>query len=223
VTISETATYYGLDGAVVGSLTLKETAVVGTDSDTVYGTGVFTPAGGGQTPVQVGLYCTFSPSLNAPCGGGIAQDFPALGIAIGVTPTLQLDMSGASFTSPVTMTGSGSPVTGPLGSLTLTIPSRTSLVIEGGKTFTSLAITGGVAGLELFPPTPTSWTVIDSEHDEQLQISLNDNTTRALTLTITQVSTGATLAAGTIYHSGSGTITYSDGTTSAIANWTVAD
>jgi len=224
VTITETATYYGLDGAVVGRLPLKETAIFKTDSDTVYGTGVFTPAGGAQTPAQVGLYCTFDPSLHEPCGGGVVQDLPDLGIAIGVTPTLTLDMSGQGFNSPVTFTGGGSPVTGPLGSLTLTNPQPTSLVIQGGTIFASLSITGGAAGLDLFPPTPTGWTVTDSQHDEQLEFAVvQGETSRSLTLTITRVSTGTTLATGALDQSGSGTIAYSDGTTSAITNWTVAD
>jgi len=223
ITITETATYYGLDGAVMGWLPLVETAVIGADSDTVYGTGLFTPAGGAQTPVQVGLYCTFNANLQAPCGGGIVQDFPTLGIAIGATPILRLQVSGESETSELTFSGGGSPVTGPLGSLALTNPSPTSLLVQGGTTFASLNIAGSVAGLVLFPPTPTGWTVADSEHDEQLQIQLLDDTTRAMALTITQASTGATLATGLIYHSGSGTITYSDGATSTITNWTLAD
>ena len=223
VNVVETATYYGPDGTVMGWMSLNENAVIGDNSDTVYGTGLFTPAGGAQTPAQLGLYCTFNPSSQAPCGGGIVQDFPELGMAIGVAPVLKLHLTGESFTAPVTFTGSGSPVTGPMGSLTLTNPSPTSLVVQGGTPFTSLTATGGEAGLELFPPTPTSWTITDSGHDEQLEISLNDDTTRDLTLTVTQVSTGTTLATGLIHRSGAGTITYSDGTTAAITNWTVAD
>ena len=50
-----------------------------------------------------------------------------------------------------------------------------------------------------------------------------NTTTRAMSLTIAQVSTGATLATGSIDHSGSGSITYSDGSTAAITSWTLAD
>jgi hypothetical protein len=50
-----------------------------------------------------------------------------------------------------------------------------------------------------------------------------DNNTRNLTITIKQVSTGITLATGALDQSGSGTITYSDGSIAAIANWTLAD
>ena len=50
-----------------------------------------------------------------------------------------------------------------------------------------------------------------------------DSNTRNLTITIKQVSTGITLATGALDQSGSGTITYSDGSIAAIANWTLAD
>jgi hypothetical protein len=82
---------------------------------------------------------------------------------------------------------------------------------------------GGAADFVLFPPTPTGWTLTDSAHDEQVQISVIDNTIRNSTLTIKQISKGITLATGAVDQSGTGTITYSDGTTAAIANWTLAN
>jgi hypothetical protein len=78
--------------------------------------------------------------------------------------------------------------------------------------------------LELFPPPLTGWTVTDSADDQQLQITVAEGTTQfSVTLTIIEVSTGATLATGVLDQSGSGAIIYSDGTTSAIANWTLVD
>jgi hypothetical protein len=122
----------------------------------------------------------------------------------------------------VSFTGGGTAVTGPIGSLTLTNPSETSLVIQGGGLFANTVASGGAAEFALFPPTPTAWTLADSSHDAQLQITVLDNTTRNLSATITQISTGNTLATGTIDQSGSGTITWSDGTIATITNWTLA-
>jgi hypothetical protein len=218
--VKETATYYGLNGTIIGTLALNETVLVGETSWNVYGLGIFTPAAGARTPVQLGLSCYLSDTTNT-CAGGVVQDFPALGIAIGAVSPLTLTIS--NFTAPVTFTGAGSVVTGPLGSLTLTAPSQTSLVVRGGTAFTSNVCSGSTAAFELFPPTPTSWTLADSTHDQQLQISVVDNNTRNLTITIKQVSTGITLATGALDQSGSGTITYSDGSIAAIANWTLAD
>ena len=217
---AETATYYGLNGTMIGTLTLNETVLVGETAWNLYGLGIFTPASGARTPVQLGLSCSLSDTTNT-CAGGVAQDFPALGIAIGAVSPLTLTVT--TVTAPVSFTGGGSVVTGPIGSLTLTAPSPTSLVIQGGTPFTSTACSGSAGAFALFPPTPTSWTLADAAHDQQLQISVVDNNTRNLTMTIKQVSTGITLATGALDQSGSGTITYSDGSIAAITNWTLAD
>ena len=232
--ISETATYYGLSGAVIGTLTLNETAEASSaGAVNVFGLGIFTPASGAHTPVQLGLYCGFASSTatTAQCGGGIAQNFPALGLAIGAVTPLALTLSapppllhlGAATTGGVTFTGGGSAVTGPIGSLTLLNPTPTALVIQGGMAYTSTTSSGSAAAFSLFPPTPTSWTLTDSAHDQQFQISVVNNTTRNLSLTVIQTSTGSTLATGAVDQSGSGTITYSDGSVAAITSWTLAD
>lgn len=63
----------------------------------------------------------------------------------------------------------------------------------------------------------------DTAHDEQFQTSVADDTSRNFTLTITQVSTGTPLATGILDHSGSGSITWPDGSVSTAANWTMLD
>ena len=219
--LAETATYYGLNGSAIGSLTLNETALVGeNDSFTVNGLGVFTAATSGATPVQLGLTCSLGQNSTV-CAGGIAQDFPQLGVAIGSVSPLTLNVAGLN--DAVTFTGSGDVVTGPIGSLTLTNPSTTSLVIQGGENYGAIAASGRAAAFSLFPPTPTDWSLTDSAHDQKFQISVVDNTTRNLSVTITQVSTGCTLATGSLDQSGTGTITWSDGTATAVTNWTLAD
>jgi hypothetical protein len=221
--LSETVTYYGLTGGNLGTATL--TVTDDADNNVLSGVGVFTPAGGLQTPVQLGLYCVDNGTPTSPCVGAVAQDFPALGLAIGAATTLNLTVNQDADGKPtnVIFTGGGSPVTGPIGSLTLINPSETSLVIQGGTVYTSTTVSGGAGAFDLFPPTPTSWTVTDAAHDEQFQISVIDNTTRNSNLTITQVSTGKTLATGSVDRSGTGNITYSDGSTAAITAWTLAD
>lgn len=108
-------------------------------------------------------------------------------------------------------------------SRSLTNPSATSLVIHGGTVYASTTSSGGAAAFTLFPPTPTSWTLTDSGHEPQFRISVVDNTARNLTMTITQLKRGTTLATGALDQSGSGTITYSDGSIAVITNWTLAD
>jgi hypothetical protein len=223
-TISEIATYYGLNGDAVGTIKLNETVEDNNSSINLYGLGIFTPSSGAQTPVQLGVYCVLSDSTTDPCAGGIAQDFPALGLAIGAVTPLTLTVNLNGVTDPVQFTGGGTAVTGPLRSLTLMNPNPpTSLEIQGGTDYATTTASGGAGAFELFPPTPTSWTLTDSAHDEEFQITLASDTTRVLNITIIQVSTKATLATGRIDQSGFGSITYSDGTAATITNWTLSD
>jgi hypothetical protein len=225
--IVETATYYGTSNSVIGTLSLNEVALNDMSANTIQlsGLGVFTPASGAKTPVQLGLYCTI-PSTAAPfpCAGGIAQDFPALGIALGSVTPLTLTVDTTAPGQPVSFTGTSSTVDqGAIGSLTLTAPSSTSMVVTGGTALTSYSSAGGAAAFSLFPPTPTSWTLTDATGNLKLQVSVVDNTTRNLTVVITQTPSGTTMATGTLDKSGTGTITYSDGTSAAVTSWTLAN
>jgi hypothetical protein len=229
VYLTETATYYGLTGTELGVLSLNESLdfTNGSSGDTnanAYGYGLFTPASGAKTPVQLGLYCNImSGAASLDCAGAVAQDFPNLNIAIGaVTPLTLVEEQGSSNDlHPMTFYGTGSVVTGALGSLTLTNPSETSLVISGGTAYAAPVVNGSVGSFDLFPPTPTSWTLTDATHDQKIVISVVDDTTRDTSILITQISTGNSLASGTVDQSGTGSITYSDTSMDAVTNWTL--
>jgi hypothetical protein len=233
MTVAETATYYSPSEAVIGSMTLNESAFLSTTGTyQVYGLGLFTPAGGARTPVQLGLACTIptpptgATSMSFPCSGGIAQNFPSLGLAMGGVTTLNLTLplnSSGAVSGALTFSGGGTTVSGAPGSLTLTNPTPSSLVINGGTAFGVDTASGGAASFALFPPTPTGWSLGDAVHDQTFQISVVDNVARTLAAAIVQNSTGKTLATATLDQSGTGSITYSDGSTAAIANWTLAD
>src|SRR5471032_362832 len=232
IAVSETATYFSPGDSIIGTMTLNET-ILSPASNTelqLYGLGIFTPAKG-TTPVQLGLYCTIpatdpnATSATAQCGGGIAQDFPLLNLAIGAVTPLNLTIPFDALGDPsgVTFMGGGTSVTGPPGSLTLTNPAPASLVINGGSSFATTTSSGGAAAFSLFPPQPTAWSLSDAAHDQKFSISVVDNIARNLAATIVQVYTGKTLATATIDQSGTGAVTWSDGTTAAITSWTLAD
>ncbi len=232
IVIAETATYYGLADAELGTLTLNETlsqVLVGgqVGEAIVHGLGIFTPSVGVRTPVQLGLYCTIpanviTSSATLPCAGGIAQDFPALGMAIGAVTPLTLIVESLATDGPLTFSGTGSTVNrGPLGSLILTAPSATSMAITGGTTFASYSSMGGAGAFALFPPTPTSWVLADPASGLQVQITVLNNTMRNLSVAIAQTSSGAMLATGAVDQSGTGTITYSDQSVEQVTSWTL--
>jgi hypothetical protein len=224
--LTETTSYYSSGGTIIGTMTLTE-AITRTYSPghffpdvLVNGLGVFTPAGVLHTPVQMGLACNIpSVATTLTCTGGIGQDLPGLGVAIGALTSMTL----TSDSKTLTFSGSGSMVTGTMGQLVLTNPSGSSFVFQGGTLYATTTASGSAGALELFPPTPTSWTLTDAAHDQKILISVIDDTSRSSSVTITQVSTGRALATGTVDQSGTGTITYSDRSVAAITSWTLAD
>lgn len=228
-TINETATYLGVDGSQHGTLNLTEAiSFATTNLIQIYGIGLFTPSNGAPA-TQLGLTCSisFSDSGSAstlPCQGGVAQNLASLGVAIGsVTPITLSPLSG-STTNGVVFSGSGSTlVSGPLNSLKLIAPSTETLAVQGGANFGTSASKGSVATFALFPPTPTSWSVIDEAHGLQFNISVVDNVRRNLSATISEIATGNNLATATLDQSGTGNIRFSDGSTTPIINWVLAD
>ncbi len=162
---------------------------------------LITPAFGVRTPVQLGLYCT---------------------IPVGAVTPLTLQVQFLAAQGPVAFSGTGSTVdTGALGSLTLTAPSAASMLVTGGSSFASYSTSGSAAAFELFPPTPTSGTLTDPVSGMQIEVTVASNTQRNLTLSITQPSSGAALAAGAIDQSGTGSMTYSDGSVEQVTSWTL--
>jgi len=224
--IKETATYHDLNGATLGSLTVNEMLTSTSKAIVANGLGIFTPASGARTPVQLGLYCTMPTNGSSmPCGGGVAQDIRSLKLAVGaVTPLTLVPVRNASGAiTKLTFSGGGSVVTGPIGSLKLTNPVTTKLVVQGGTSYATTHAKGSAGGFDLFPPTPTSWTLTDAAHDQRILISVIDNTTRASNITITQISTGKTLAIGHVDQAGTGSITLSGSTLAKITSWTLEE
>jgi uncharacterized protein YjdB len=219
------ATYLGPTGTSLGTTTFDESADLSLSGNVVtgsiYGLGTFTPVNGAPS-VSLGLNCTLSAQATSlPCQGGIVQNLPAFSKAIGSVTSLTVTPSDQAG-GPVTFVGTSVLTTGSLDGLTLTAPQPQSLVVQGGTQFGTTSDGGGEGTFSLFPPTPTGWTVSDTGHDQTFTINVASNTVRNLVGTITRISTGAVLATVALDQSGTGTITYSDGTGAAITNWTLA-
>jgi len=232
ISISESATYLGPAGATLGVLALSESVVFaeasgGTSSDTVDGTGTFTPQDGAP-PVSLGLECEIPAGSSTPppfvCSGAVAQPFPALGLSLATVAPLTISLTpisgGGDDDDSVVFSGTQSTSeSGATGALSITTPTPTTFVIAGSGTPMPSNTTSGHAALfALFSPTPTGWTVTDAT--DGTAFTLNLVSTTQLTGTVTSAA-GATLARLSLDASGSGTIGYTGGGSAPVTNWTL--
>ena len=138
----------------------------------------------------------------------------------GVTWTAQNGVPGSGEMLQFVSTGS-SAYSGALNALQLTEPTVQSLAIAGGTEYGSTKFTGHSGDLVVFAPAPTAWTGTDAAHNQQFEIT--ENSSRQFTGSITQISPAKALATFTVDRSGTGSVTYSDGSKAAIVNWLPAD
>jgi hypothetical protein len=230
INVVETADYMSPTGFKLGTMAINENAVLdGEDIKGVSGLGQFR-ASGSNAKIDLGLACKFS-DLSAdkvppfPCEGGIAQDFPKLNEALASVTPLTLTLEGKNGTKGVKFSGTKSDmVTGALGALSITTPMRFKLGIGGTSNSYGTAVTGGsAASFSLFPPKPTSWTIVDKKHDVTFSIAVQSNTTRASKGKVVQTSTGNALATFNVDQSGTGAITYSDKSTATVSSWLLSE
>ncbi|MDP9027893.1 MAG: hypothetical protein M3N46_10150 [Actinomycetota bacterium] len=217
-TATASVAYTGTAGAALGTLATSASATFVGNGIKLEGTGTFTRAGAG--PVSLGLACQSASDTVLNCQGGVTQDFTALGHALGSVTPLQLTVGG-DVSNPITFTGSGSSTAvAPLGALSITSPDAVNLAIAGATpATTTITTTGQAGGFVLFPPTPTGWTITDAADDVAFAISVVDNTTRALTATVTQLSTKKVLAQLALDQSGTGTVTYAGQKAAPVGSW----
>jgi hypothetical protein len=138
----------------------------------------------------------------------------------GVTWTVKNTIPGEGQLLHYASTGS-SVVVGPLGALKMTAPTASTLAVTGGTSYGSATFAGYAGDLAVFIPTPTGWTATDTAHNLRLQITESASGTFAGSMT--QISTGKTMSSFTLDRSGTGSITYSDGSKAAVTNWLPAD
>jgi hypothetical protein len=220
--LTASAVYTSPTGIPQGTLALDEQANgAGLNHiGTMHALGTYTSLTGGPT-VQFGFACNnLSGSHNVGiCEQGIVQNFPGLTASYGSVATLGLDSTSAGV---LTLSGSAVLTSGASGALALTVPDATSLLVTGGTNYGTAVDAGSAASFTLYPPTPTGWTVTDATDDQLFTISLVDNITHHYSGTVKRISTGATLASFTLDQSGSGSITYTDGSTASITTWIVS-
>jgi hypothetical protein len=221
------ATYTGPNGDKLGTLSLEETVVISGKGVHFVAIGGFVPARGGAA-VSLGLICSVPPGSKTEiaqhCQVGIAQDFPALGLALAsITPVLRIvHVAGNSYT--VSFTGSGSLVSAETGKLSIVTGSSKKLGIMGASEADGTTrLAGSAAEYALFPPMPTGWTVTDKAAGARFSIQVASDTLRNSIGNITKISNRMPLASFAVDKSGTGTIDYSDGSRAAVTAWILSD
>lgn len=217
-TATASVAYSGMTGEALGTLTTSANAALAGSGINLEGTGTFTRPG--TSPASLGLACQSTSDTQLNCQGGVAQDFTALGHSVGSITPLQLTTNG-DLSSPITFQGSGnSTAVAATGALSIVSPDAATLAITGATPMPgSSTVAGQAGGFVLFPPTPTGWTITDKAHDVSFAITVTDNATRALSATVTQLSSNDVLATLTLDKSGTGTITYLGDTPAPITSW----
>jgi len=221
------ASYSAVDGITpLASLVTSASVTLGSDQSLyLHGLGHLVGVAGANVSANLGLVCGAPGGAQAlPCAGGIVQDFSTLGVAIGSVSPLSLSSAADNSLDFVSVTPAAFSSSAP-GGLSLGYLDATdqALNITGGSTYGSDEVTGNVATFSLLPPPPTFWNSIDSGHDLRFDIAVTDATTRGLDVTIKRISTGVPRASGHLDQSGSGVITFSDGSSAPVRSWVIGE
>jgi len=222
-----TTGYFAVDGLTpLASLVTTASVTLGSDQSLyLHGLGHLVGAAGSNVAADLGLVCGAPGGAQAlPCAGGIVQDFTTLGVAIGSVSPLSLSSAADDSLDFVSVTPAAFSSSAP-GGLSLGYLDATdqALKITGGSAYGSDEVTGTVATFSLLPPPPTLWNSIDSGHDLRFDIAVTDATTRGLDVTIKRISSGSTRASGHLDQSGSGLITFSDGSSAPVRSWVMGE
>jgi hypothetical protein len=226
IPLKGTATVYSKAGVKQGILALNDKMYTISPTETgLAGVGTFTPVSGPK--IQMGLACRIPKSgTSESCIGGLAQNFPKIGKAIASLTPMTLSRTTIGDKTKVTFTESAPPklVTGPLSTLGLVLNSANKLVITGPAVqYGTDTVDGSTADFIPYPPKPTVWNVIAAARGGRFDLALADATKHTYTGTVKQLPGGAKLAQISLDQSGSGSITYSDGSSAKISHWTLAN
>ena len=227
--ITATSVYTDANGTTLGTLTTQAQMIDGSGDTQLAGLGTFTAAAAGSVPVSLGLTCDIplseTDTVTLPCEGGVAQDFPGLGLELASLTPLTLTTSSGGSGPALTFAGTGSTLEiASSGSVSLGLNSADALTLSGTPLATLTDSTSGeAAAFSLFPPTPTGWNTSDPADGQAFQISLTDDASRNLTGSVTASGASSpTYATFSLDQSGSGTISYGGGALVAVTSWVLA-
>jgi hypothetical protein len=156
---------------------------------------------------QVGLACSVTATgSTTACGVALTGDASALSEELGAETTVTA--SGSQLTMQLSV------YQGALNALTIsqgTFPSWT--ISPASDATASVALSGGV--------TATGFSLSMTDSTDGASLSMTGNAAGAVTGTLTNTSTGASVATFAVDANGNGTLTYSNGSTAAISDYII--
>ena len=190
-------------------------------------TGTFTlsetdaPSATATNRSSTGVSCIFT-ATSISCGGADVSHATSLNNDFGAALSFTVSsVTAKSAVSPITVpiSGSASSYGGALGSLNIQSATIPNWSVSGASPTDNATFNG------TFVYTPSgalggaSLTLTDASADATVTMATATN--GSITATIAQTDTGKTAATFTVDSSGNGTITYGNGTTAQIVNWSV--
>jgi len=226
VTITGSETTYAMDGVtVVDSSNLNLTVNMTNGTESSFELQAMRSTTTSQPSSTLGLSCTIGSTVT--CADGAVVHSPPINADQGLT-----DMATLTFTagSGVTLSGNGTVYAGPLNALVLapmsgTGPVPSAWTITGATQSTPFTITASVLfspnGL-LNPGTQLSFVTQAANGSASDTVTITVSQSGQIMGTITDTTSGAQVATFTVDQSGNGTITFANGTTETITDWTIA-
>jgi hypothetical protein len=174
---------------------------------------------GGSPIGSIGVGCTVATASDS-CAFGSTEHLPAQSIDDGQLVSVTASEATTATGDTVTVSGSGSAYTAALNALSLAPQGTAGWTITGAAAALSIGLTGSVSYSTLGVLTGISLAVTDSADAASVAVSYN-SATQLITGTVTQTSTGSTVATFSVSPLGSGTISYGNGSTGTIVDWIV--
>ncbi len=216
-TLSGSYTYYTLQNAVYGYATLAAT-ISGVNT----GSGYFdlqlnTALSQSASPfLNLGVGCSVATSSES-CSVALDSHVAALGADNAVSESVSASVSTSGSNTVLSVSGSAAAYTGGLNSTSISQQGTSTWVVNGGSQLNSVVLSGNVTVAPSGLITAASLTVTDSADGGTVNVTYNAST-QTFAGAVVQTSTGATVATFTVNQNGSGSVTYSNGTTAIISN-----
>jgi len=170
--------------------------------------------------VNLGAGCSVAQTGNATCSVAVDDHVAALNEDNAVVENVSVSLTSAPTVSE-TFSGTGSAYVGGLNSTTVNQQGAYSWVVTGGSPVDTASLSASYGLNGSFLTQTATLTITDSANGGSVSVTYNP-TSQSYSGTLSQTSTGATLATFNVDATGAGAVTYSDGSSDSVANYMIS-